>query len=269
MLKALESVEIFKHVHGSDEVEHIRSVQHPLVHTANDIAATGPDSFYVTNDHHYHEGALRIVEELGDYHLTPWSNTIHIEFDPSQKAPTAGVKAEVVLRGLHNNNGLGHGRPHYPEINVIDASGGILYRATSNAANKSLHVLEKIQMDITLDNPYYYDDKYATPESNASGYIISGLGRAATIQEDFKSPDKPMPSVVYHVRSNSHAVDFTSSNNVWEKRVIFQDDGNVLRSTSGAVLLGIDPATNDGKKEGWLFATGFGSAAMVAVRIDL
>ena len=34
-------------------------------------------------------------------------------------------------------------------------------------------------------------------------------------------------------------------------------------------MLPIDPETNGGKKQGWLFVTGFGSMAMVAAKVDL
>jgi len=42
-----------------------------------------------------------------------------------------------------------------------------------------------------------------------------------------------------------------------------------LRSASAAVVVGIDPGSNGGRKQGWLFVTGFVSEAMVAVKVDL
>lgn len=247
---------------------HVRSIQHPLIQTANDIAVDSPNSFYVTNDHKHIEGPLRVIEELGTHQIAAWSNTIHVEFDPNETDPSAGVTAQVALTGLHNNNGLGRGRPGYPEIMIADASGGVFYRARAHAANRSLEMLEAIQMDSTLDNPYYYHDDYATPGNNASGYILSGLAKAVTLMTDFKDPNKEIPVMAWHVRSNDHAVDFEKSN-TWEKRLIFQDDGKTLRSASGAVLVGIDPNDNGGKKQGWLFVTGFASMAAVAAKIDL
>ncbi|QIW95655.1 hypothetical protein AMS68_001173 [Peltaster fructicola] len=268
-VKGLEHIEVFKHVHGEDTVEHIRTVYHPLIKTANDIAAQGPNAFYVTNDHHYLEGAMRMVEEVGTRSIAPWSNTIFVEFDPDVQEPSAGVKAHVALTGLHNNNGLSHGRPDYPEILVIDASAGVLNRAKNHVEKHTLEVLESIQMPITLDNPFYYHDQYATPGNNASGYIISGLAHAVKLADDFPDPKKPLPISVYHVRSNDHKIDFHSSKNTWEKRLVLQDDGKTLRSASGAVLTGIDPKETAGKKQGWLWVTGFGSEALIVAKIDL
>lgn len=268
-VKCLERIEIFKHIHGEPTIEHVRSVEHPLLKTANDIAATGPTSFYVTNDHYYSEGMLRGIEDVSNVKIAPWSNTLHVHFDPGTKIPNAGVTATVALTGLHNNNGLGKGRPGYPEINIIDASGGVLHRALTHQENETLHVLERIQLPITLDNPFYYEDKYATPGSNASGYIVSGLARAYTLAKDMDNISTPMPIAVYHIRSNDSPVDFLSDSNKWEKRLIFQDDGKAVSSASGAVMVGIDPATNGGRKQGWLFVTGFASHAMGAAKIDL
>lgn len=267
--KGRERIEVFKHIHGESTVEHIRSVEHPLIRTANDIAATGPTSFYVTNDHHHLEGPLRALEDVFTVPIVKWSDTLHVTFDPASKIPNAGVTTTVALTGVHNNNGLGNGRPGFPEVNVIDAAGGVLHRAISFPANHTLQTLEAISLPITLDNPFYYEDKYATAQNNASGYIVSGLAQAYALGKVMDDPAVPMPIAVYHVRSNTNAVDFLSGSNVWEKRLIFRDDGKTLRSASGAVLVGIDPAQNGGKKQAWLFVTGFASTSLVATKIDL
>jgi len=272
--KAIEHahIEVFKHVLGSDEASFVRSVMHPLIKTPNDLLATSPSSFYVTNDHVYDSGALRIWEDVGTQGSAPSSTLIHVEFaDIGPNDPSAGVTATVALNKIHNNNGLGRASPHQPEeINVIDASGGVLHRVKRHLDHQNkpeLTVLERIQLDGTLDNPSYYEDVYATPGNNASGYILPGLANAATLAENFPHLDRPIPSLVYHVRSNG-PVKFEGGTE-WEKRLIFQDNGTQLRSASGAILVGIDPKTNGGKKQGWLFATGFGSEAMVAAKIDL
>lgn len=266
-LKSLERIEVFKHVHGKNTVEHIRSVEHPLIRTANDLAASGPDSFYVTNDHYYLEGRLRGIEDV--YSGATWTDTIHVQFDPAFKTPSVGVSAKVALDGMHNNNGIGHGRPGYPEMNIIDAAGGVFHRAMIHAENNTLEVLERIRMPITLDNPFYYEDKYATANNNASGYIANGLLRGITLGEDVEDGKTLIPVGVYHIRSNNHPVDFFSSSNTWEKRLLFQDDGLTLRSISSAVLVGIDPSTNGGRKQGWLFMSGFVSLSMVVTKVDL
>lgn len=263
-------IEIFTHRLGTDEAQHVRSVHHPGITMPNDIVAISPSSFYVTNDHIHHEGLKRAWEDIGTQSTAAIPNTVLVEVSKLQeKSPTAGVKVTTALRAVHNNNGLGRGSPYHPEeIIVLDASGGVVTR-TARGKDHSLRVLERIQMDSTLDNPSYYHDPFATPSNNASGYILPGLGRGYKMAGDFPHNDRPIPSLVWHLRANGHEVDFEGKRNVWEKRLIFQDDGRGLRSASGAVMVGIDPKENEGRKQGWLFVTGFASFAAVAVKVDL
>ncbi len=263
--KAQSVVEIFRHTLGSDSAEHVWSVDHPSIRTPNDIYATSPTSFYITNDHHYREGRMREIEDLLNHQTAAWSDIVHVEI--SEKRAQDGstiIEATTALTGLHNPNGLGHGA-HPDDVLVVDASGGVLIfaqRKPDDHASRNLTILDHIQLDSTLDNPSYYHDAYATAANNASGYILAGLARAADLLKASDDPNTPIPVMVWHVRS-------TSESRKWEKKLIFQDDGKQIRSASAAVLVGIDPKGNGGKKQAWLFVTGFLSNAMVASKVDL
>ena len=266
-------IEIFRHELGSDEAVFMRSVRHPLIAMPNDLLIESPTSFYVTSDHVYHEGMLRLYEDFSTQWTGPSAPTIHVKItDLYSKDPTAGLRTTVALKGIHNNNGLGRGRPGYPEETIIiDAAGGVMWRTKrpiSSSEPKMLQKLESIQMDSTLDNPFYYDDPYATAANNASGYLLPGMLNAGNGLGDFAHLDRPISSVVWHVRAVG-TMDFESGSNKWEKKALFQDDGSTLRSASGSAMLPIDPSTNEGKKQAWLFVTGFGSLAMVAAKVDL
>lgn len=45
------TVEIFETRLGSDTWNHVKTVRHPLLVTPNNLVATGPRSFYASNDH--------------------------------------------------------------------------------------------------------------------------------------------------------------------------------------------------------------------------
>jgi hypothetical protein len=267
-------IDVFKHILGSDEADYIRSVRHPLIQTPNDLLATSPTSFYVSNDHAHLSGALRIWEDIAEQNTAPSTTVIHVDFGAADGQDAfANVKASIALSKIHNSNGLARSSPLHPaEITIADAAGGVLTRVRRNLApeaSRELEILERIQLDSTIDNPSYYEDIYATHSNNASGYIVPGLLMAGKLADDFPHLDRPLPSCVWHVRSNNASVDFEGKGNVWEKRLIFADDGKKLRSASGNVLVGIDPETNGGRKQGWLFVTGFGSHSMVAAKVDL
>lgn len=273
--KTRSQVEVFRHTLGSQTAEHVRSIRDPLIRTPNDILATSPTRFYVTNDHYYREGSMRDVEEILTQRFGGWSDTVHVEItDPTSTDPSTGTHITVALTGLHNNNGLGRSASSRPEeLLIVDASGGVLTRARRSldaTKDVKLDIIEQLQYDTTLDNPSYYDDPWATPEDDASGYIIAGLTRAVDLGHDFSQPEKPIPVTVwYSRRSVGTAAVNNESHNSWQKNVIFQDDGHTIRSASSAILIGIDPKESGGKKQAWLFVTGFASAAMIATKVDL
>ena len=271
--KARSQIEIFKHQLGSEEAEFTRSVRHPLIRTPNDIYATGKDEFYVTNDHYYREGKLRLLEDLSPPELFGWTDTVFVKVNSPKSGDDgeAGLTVTQALKGIHNNNGLGHGSRHNPqEVLIGDAIGGIMHRAKrSHAPAKfpKLHILDRFQLDSTIDNPSYYEDNYATAESNASGYVLPGLGRAIDSTTDWRRRDQPVPVMVWHLKQDGDPNNKTTGG--WTPHLIFQDPGHNIRSSSGAVIVGIDPEQNFGKKQGWLFVSGFISESVVVAKIDL
>ena len=201
----------------------------------------------------------------------PWSDIVHIDVTTSEvRSPDEGVSALVALQELHNNNGLAHTTSQRPQdVITTDATGGLvtrLRRNTDPSAPKTLTVQEHVQVQTTLDNPSFFVDVYATPDNNASGLILAGMARAIDIGSAAKDPDFPMPVAVWHLRYNGNDENLTSCP---EPILIFQDNGLSVRTASAAVLVGIDPKENDGKKQGWLFVTGFFTRSIAVAKIDL
>jgi len=245
-----------------------------LIQTPNDILATGPDSFYVTNDHYYREGLGRILEQILPESLVRWTNLIFVQLDSTKKVDdaTSHVQASIALDKIRNNNGLGNldrERASRGEFIVVDAAGGVTWRVkqpASDKLNNKVEIVERIPLTTTLDNPFYYEDPYPEVGGDASGYILSGLARGFALGESSRDPDGTEPVVCWHVRGNGQNPDKHSA---WERRLIFQDDSTTIRSASGTAMIPIDPKDNGGKKQAWLFITGFQSRNMVATKINL
>ncbi|KAL4882360.1 serum paraoxonase/arylesterase family protein [Aspergillus karnatakaensis] len=257
--KARSQTEPFHHILGKKTVRHVRSVRHPLVRTSNDLYAYSPFEFYVTNDHYYPEGVMRTVEDL--YALNKWSNVVRVQFDhhATQADETTGVNATIALSSLRNANGLGHG-PN-GEVTVTSAVGGKVWRAKiDNADTGALSIQEEIRLDSAIDNPSYYEDEYRSAGDDASGYVLGGLRRAIDLPKTVSDPQATEGVIVWHVRNGTDGE--------WEKRVIFEDDGSNIRSASAAALVPV-ATQKDGKKEAWLFVTGFLSNNAVAVKVPL
>jgi arylesterase/paraoxonase len=86
-----ESVEIFRDDGGT--LRHVRSVRDPLIVSPNDVAAAGPESFYVTNDH---GRPPRLGHVLEDFAFL--SNASVVYWD--------GAAARTVRAGLRYANGV-------------------------------------------------------------------------------------------------------------------------------------------------------------------
>lgn len=263
--KTRSQIEIFRHVLGSDSVLHIRSVWHPLVKTPNDIVATSPTAFFVTNDHFYATGSMRQLEDV--FHGAKWSDTVFVEIEgPLKPVADSGesVTGNVALTGLHNNNGLGQGRTA-GEVAIGSAASGALHLGKVVNGSK-IEVIDTVGLDSCIDNPSYYADPYPLEGTDKSGFVLGGLSRAVDMSKTTKDPTGVDPIVVWLA---SPLGDVTSKPGKWAKELLFEDDGGRLRSASSAVLVGIDPKLENGEKKAWLFATGFISKSILAVKIKL
>ncbi|MCJ1478612.1 hypothetical protein MMC13_007293 [Lambiella insularis] len=270
--KARSQIEIFQHTIGTSTAHYLRTVRDPLIRTPNDLYATSATTFYLTNDHHYRSGPLRSIEEIAGQPLGAWSDIIHISLSSlSATDPSASLTATTAYSPLHNPNGLGHGA-NASDILIVRAGAGVLVHASVAASDPhgiKLQLLESTQLGSTLDNPSYYADPYASAPGapdDASGYVLAGLAQAHSLAGDETTPGALDPVMVWLVQPNRGR---NGGNEKWYKRLVFQDDGRKIRTASAAVLTGIDPRENGGRKQAWLWVTGFLSEGMVATRIDI
>jgi len=260
---ARSQLEVFHHVIGSSSAKHLRSVWHPLIRTPNDIFAASPTSIYVSNDHLYRDhGLMRTLEDL--YSGAKWTETVHLQLDSLTATDSAaGVTARVALSGMHNNNGLGHGRSER-EILISSCTSGVMLIGQVPAGGKgNITLTDSVEFPHIVDNPSYFADPYATPGDDRSGFLEAGLGRAIDLAGNQRNPAALDPVLVSYAREVSPGQ--------WQTRVVLEDDGTKIRSSSAAVLVAIDPATKAGAggRKAWLFATGFLSKSMIAVKVDL
>lgn len=252
--KARSQIELFHHVLESETIQHVRSIRHPLIETPNDVYADSPNSVYITNDHFYRDGPMRLVEDL--WPSAKWTTVVHVQLTDLKAKDSAGLDASVAHSGLWNNNGLGHGRTD-DEIVISSAVGGELY-VSKRHANNTISIKSTIPFDTVTDNPSFYADPYRTDADDASGYVVAGVSQGIYLSKTAGDPDATDPSQVWYARPTPGG---------WEKKLLFEDDGSRIRSASAAVLVPIEP--KKGQKKAWLFVTGFLSEKMIAVKVDL
>lgn len=258
---AASRVEVFHHVLGSGTAQWVRSIAVPVIQTPNDIFSVSPTEFFVTNDHHYRDGLMRLVEEIGTRQTTAWSTITHIDADLDY-TDDVGVNYKLALdRKLHNNNGLGHGPNGTVMIN--DASGGVTYFARVGEDDQLQLLHGHVALPSTIDNPSWFEDPFPHVSHDASGVVNAGLQLALTMGQAVLDREK-VPSVVYLSQGRPGI-----PSKEWNTTKIFADDGSKLSSASAAVLVAIDPKENGGRKQAKLFASGFDSKGVIATVVDL
>lgn len=254
--KSASRIELFHHTIGGGSVRHVRTISHPLIKTPNDIFAVSLTELYVSNDHYYRDGRMRQVEDL--WAGAAWSNVIR-----AVVSEDGTVEASVALDKLHNPNGMGHGRTA-DEILVTSAAGGYMWIGKLGPSGaKGIDVSEIIDLDSSTDNPSYYSDPYASPGDDVSGFVLPGLSQAVNLFKYGHGPQGREGAMAWHV---------TPSKNVtgaWDKKLLWEDDGSIVRNAATTLLVGIDPKKEGGKKKAWLYITGFSSENMAAVKVDL
>ncbi|KAK0735375.1 hypothetical protein B0T21DRAFT_367612 [Apiosordaria backusii] len=260
--KARSQLELFHHTIGTDSIKHIRSIWHPLIRTPNDVYAQTPTSIYVTNDHYYTgHSVMRMLEDV--YYGAKWTDTVHIklEFLSPVKTSDAGVTASVALAPIHNNNGLGHGRSE-EEILISQAASGVLHIAQlpfKGSTDYNITISDTLEVESVVDNPSYFSDPLATsPVDDRSGFLLPGISKAATLAETSRDPAGKDPVIVYYVKPVAG-----KKAQEWDTSVIFEDDSSRIRSASAAALISLD------KNRARLFVTGFVSANVIALEVDL
>ncbi|KAI0868657.1 serum paraoxonase/arylesterase family protein [Hypoxylon argillaceum] len=258
---AASQIELFEHTIGSSTAKHVRSIAHPLIRTPNDLLAISENEFLVTNDHYYREGPLRLLEEFVRG-LQSWTDLVHVRFDAER------VDAAVALTSIPTNNGLGWG----PDRQVVigDAFGGYVYFASlPDAENRTMAVSHYVPIDCIVDNANFFADPYAGVDGkDYSGYLMPGLTDPLNFATSFQDPElkAPIPGAVYYLPAivgKDKTIDATKL-----RKLIFRDDGHAIRSVTTAILVAIDPATNSGKREGWLFVTSVIGSSILATKID-
>ncbi|KAK8039329.1 hypothetical protein PG993_007740 [Apiospora rasikravindrae] len=292
--RAASQIEIFHHVVGSSSARHLRSVKHDLIRTPNDIQAINintvkqPLEFFVTNDHRYQHGRWRQIEDV--YPGARWTDTVHVKLNSlevgSKDSASSGIHATVALSGMWNNNGLGYARTT-GELLVTSAMGATLYVgkhehvevAGGASPSPRINITDSIEFDSLVDNPSFFYDE-ADPASN--GVVLAGVGDIFSIPRHHNDTGGTTTREAGGVPPRNDArvwfaqprFDLVLQKRVWEKTLLFQDDGSRIRTASTAVLVTVGPPSSSlkaegGKRQGWLYVTGFWAENMIAVKVDI
>jgi arylesterase / paraoxonase len=132
-------VEIFRIEDADGPVlSHVRTVEHEAFVSPNDLAASGPDSFYLTNDHTSPPSWWR---EARDYLLWTHSNVVHFD----------GTHMRVEDEGLRYANGVALSHDG-TEVYVAETTGRAIRTYARDPATGRLALQDRIPCGTGVDN---------------------------------------------------------------------------------------------------------------------
>ncbi|CAK7197939.1 hypothetical protein SEUCBS139899_000590 [Sporothrix eucalyptigena] len=118
-----DAILIFEHTLGTDALHLVREVRHPAIKCANSVAAVGPRSFYITNDHYYPRGILRQLEDR----FGPWSWATSVQYCSAEEGQ------EVVCEEVSDT---------MPCANGLAVSGNLVFAGDSKNGSVSIYEME-------------------------------------------------------------------------------------------------------------------------------
>lgn len=198
---ANSTIEIFETTVGSDTAQHIRTVAHPLLRTPNDVDGLGPDSFYVTNDHHIKRGKKKALDMF-----MPWTEVVFC--DESH--------CKVAMEGLTFANGIAKAGDK-DDIFYISSTASDKFYVVQSQADKSLVILDSVSV------PYATDNVWSSPSSGAA-YIAAFPNVQALTGRAFKNPaTQGAHSAVIKVSKNIGSRDAFFGEK-YKVEMLFEDD---------------------------------------------
>lgn len=202
------SVEVFRVTDEGRSLDHIESVRDPLMVSPNDVAAAGPDSFYITNDVMAQTEPWRTLEAF----MQP--KTGNIVYVPAERP------ARIVAGRLRYGNGIILG-PEGDHLYAAAVTGQRIYAYRRNGEDGSLDLDWVLPTPMGVDNLTFDED---------GDIWAAGHPRPLEFTQHAKSPRTvPSASEVARIRIRSGAPEW---------KTVFLDRGDKLSGSSVAARYG-------------------------------
>ncbi|KAJ8031154.1 Serum paraoxonase/arylesterase 2 [Holothuria leucospilota] len=210
-----ETIEIFK-LSGTAAkpiLEHVESVQDPLFTSMNDVVATGPRSFYVSNDGYLRYTVMRAVERLFN---RPWGSVVHYN----------GKTARKVVDSAFEYNGMSLSRDgKFLFISCPFALSIAIYERSTDSNDLSF------QQDIHVGT--FPDNIFVHPGTGDLWIGCSPIGHR--VFAAFGNLDNWAPSQAIRVRPLGTDAKPFEKFKLYE---VYYDDAHLMSSSSSAVVVG-------------------------------
>jgi arylesterase/paraoxonase len=198
-------IEVFELTAG--KLTHRETLMSPMLVSPNDIAAVGPDRFYVTNDHRYPSGWKRTME---DYLRLRRSNVVFYN----------GSEFVQAASGIGYANGIGVS-PDGRLVYVCSITGGSVHVYDRDPESGSLAHREEIDLDTGVDNIEVEPD---------GDLWIGAHPQLLTTMKHYEDPGTPSPSQVLHLTPRAGGG--------YDVEEVYLDRGDEISASSVAAVRG-------------------------------
>ena len=182
----------------------VKTISHESIDSPNDIHAVGPEQFYVTNDHGFTDGLMRVLE---DYLMLPFSNVVYFD----------GVNAKEVASGMPYANGINSNQAG-DEIYVTSVTSLKLHMYHRDVRSNELSLYKSINTGTGIDNI----------EVDENGDLWLGAHpQLLKFAAHAKDKDK---------RSASEVLKVTISDGSYDVKTVYRNTGQPLSGSSVAAV---------------------------------
>jgi arylesterase/paraoxonase len=197
-------IQIFSYLENKLTLD--RTVVSDQIISPNDLVAVGSEQFYVTNDHRYSTGIMRLLE---DYLMLPLSTVVYFD----------GENAKEVESGIAYANGININKAG-DQLYLASVTGLTLYVYDRNKTNNELALSHKINTGTGIDN-IEVDEK--------GDLWIGAHPQLLKFTAHAKNSEKKSPSEVLKI---------TVSDGSFDQETIYRNDGVQLSGSSVAAVKG-------------------------------
>ncbi|GAA5947948.1 hypothetical protein JCM3765_007041 [Sporobolomyces pararoseus] len=210
-LGANSVIEIFETTSNPYELKHVKTVSHPLIRTPNNLVATGPRTFYASNDHRHKVHWTRAFEMLKSIP----SDIIYC--DASKATPVCKVAAD----GLVYPNGIAKAKGPKNLLYQGSTLQGLV-RVWEERPDHTLKALAEVPLERPVDNIHVDLDGaiYATTLTKVLDFMEAG-----------KDGGKTKSAAVEILKITN---DSSNGSGKYKSEVVFADDGSIVSSATTA-----------------------------------
>ncbi|XP_071941540.1 serum paraoxonase/arylesterase 2-like [Antedon mediterranea] len=210
----VDVIEVFDFDQERIVLKHHKTIKDKLFYSVNDVAATGPDSFYFTNDG-YHHGIKRVFEGLL---MRAWSNIGYYD----------GKEAKIIMDGGHGFNGINMS-PDKKIVYVNEVLAGGAMHIWQRESDNSLSLIESMKFDSLCDNVFVDEAGDIWQGCHPIGHMFQSHAQNLSL---------PSPSQVINVKF------LDKSRKRYEISEVLSNDGSLVSGSSvaayykGTMLIG-------------------------------